>query len=70
MRANLKDARKTNKLTQSQLAQKLGIATRTYQDIEASRIIGTVKLWDTLEDLFQIPQRHLREIKPTTQHES
>ena len=69
MRVALKDARKANNLTQSQLAQQLGLATRTYQDIEAGVIVGTVKLWDALEDIFQTPQRQLREMKPTMQCE-
>ena len=34
MRENLKNARKAAGLTQQQVADKLGISTRAYQDIE------------------------------------
>ncbi len=50
-------------MTQQQMADKLGIGLRQYQRIEAGVTIGTVELWDALEDLFDIHQRILRENK-------
>lgn len=62
MRENLKNARKAAGLTQQQVADKLGIKLRTYQDIEYGKTLGKITHWDLLEDLLGIPQRNLREM--------
>ena len=64
MRENLKAARKAAGLTQQAMADKLGISERYYRFIEAGTRDGDFALWDTLEDLFGIHQRILREISP------
>lgn len=64
MRANLKAARKAAGMTQQQVADKLGIGLRCYKMLEAGTVVGVVKHWDTLEDLFGIHQRVLRENHP------
>lgn len=64
MRKNLQDARKSAGLTQEQLAEKLGISLRHYKYIESGGILGAIWIWDTLEDLFNIHQRVLRENHP------
>ncbi len=61
MRKNLKEARQKAGMTQKQVAKKLGISERRYQDIEYGKTLGSIKHWDVLEDLFQIPQRQLRQ---------
>lgn len=61
MRENLKNARKAAGMTQQQVADKLNITNRAYQNIEYGLTLGSIKHWDTLEDLFGIPQRKLRE---------
>jgi len=61
MRPNLKKARLEAGLTQQQLADKLGIKERAYQNLEYGVTLGSVKHWDALEDLFDVPQRRLRE---------
>lgn len=61
MRNNLKQARLNAGLTQQQVADKLGISLRYYQNIEAGERTGDFQLWDMLEDLFNIHQRILRE---------
>ena len=61
MRENLKRARKAAGLTQQQVADKLGISEIGYRQIESGKRIGTIKIWDMLEDLFKIHQRKLRE---------
>lgn len=63
MRKNLKEARQKAGMTQQQMADKLEIGLRQYQRIEAGVTIGTVELWDALEDFFSIHQRILRENK-------
>lgn len=62
MRENLKRARKEKGLTQQQVADKLGISLRYYQNIEAGSRTGDFMLWDTLEDITGIHQRILREL--------
>lgn len=61
MRENLKKARKEAGMTQKQIAEYLGLSERSYQYIESGRILGTILVWDKLEDLFSVPQRKLRE---------
>ena len=62
MRKQLKEARMRAGLTQQQMAEKLDISLRYYQNIEAGERTGDFALWDTLEDLLGIHQRILREL--------
>lgn len=62
MRENLKKARKGKNMTQKQVAECLNIAERYYKQIESGERLGSVEIWDNLEDLFNIHQRKLREI--------
>lgn len=63
MRENLRRARKDKGMTQKQVAEYLGISLMQYQRIENGQTIGKVGMWDALEDLFNIHQRTLREIR-------
>lgn len=63
MRKILKEARVAVGLTQQQMADKLGVSLRHYKYMEAGKIVGSVELWDTLEDITGIHQRKLREIE-------
>lgn len=67
MRENLKQARKAAGMTQQQLADKLGIGLRHYKKIERGETLGSISLWDDLEDITGINQRVLREIHPDTE---
>ena len=49
-------------MTQQELANKLKISLRYYQNIEAGERPGDFTIWDTLEDITGIHQRILREI--------
>ena len=62
MRENLKKARQSAGLTQQQMADKLGISLRYYQNIERGDRVGDFNIWDTLEDITGIHQRKLREL--------
>ncbi len=62
MRENLRKARKEKGLTQQQVADRLGISLVYYQKIEQGSRTGDFEIWDSLEDLFNIHQRKLREI--------
>lgn len=64
MRVNLQNARKAAGMTQQQMADKLGITLRYYQQIEAGDRTGDFEIWDALEDLTGIHQRILRETDP------
>ena len=61
-REKLKKARREAGLTQQQMADKLGISLRYYQNIETGDRTGDFNLWDELEDITGIHQRKLREI--------
>lgn len=62
MRKNLKEARQKAGMTQQQMADKLEISLRYYQNIENGSRTGDFVIWDTLEDITGIHQRKLREI--------
>lgn len=53
MRTNLIDERKQKQLTQAEVAKLIGITTRQYQAIEAGTSNGSIKVWQSLKDLFQ-----------------
>lgn len=61
MREMLKDARAAREMTQQATADALGISLRHYCKIEAGDVVGSIPVWDALEDLFSVPQRELRE---------
>lgn len=64
MRENLKQARQKAGMTQQQVADKVGISLRYYQQIEAGDRIGDFNIWDSLEDITGIHQRILRDLNP------
>lgn len=66
MREILKSARKAKGMTQQQVADKIEISLRYYQQIEVGDRTGDFRVWDELEDLFNIHQRVLREKYPGT----
>ena len=61
-RENLKKARKEKGMTQQDVADCLNVGLRHYQKIEEGTTIGSVKIWDALEDILEINQRKLREL--------
>lgn len=64
MRERLKSARKAAGMTQQQLAVRIGIEPRYYKAIESGERLGSIAVWDALEDLFGINQRVLRAMHP------
>ena len=60
MRANLKKARQDAGLTQKQVAESLKIDIRYYKAVESGERLGSIWIWDKLEDLLHINQRILR----------
>lgn len=62
MREKLKNARIAKGMTQQQVADHLGICLRFYQNIESGKRTGNFEIWDSLEELFNIHQKKLREI--------
>lgn len=64
MRVALKQARERAGFTQEQMAKILGVTVRAYQFIESGDSDSRPKLWDRLEDLFNVDQRELRENTP------
>ena len=64
MRENLKKARQAAGMTQEQVAEKLGVGLRHYKKIESGESLGSIAIWDRLEDILDVNQRALREIHP------
>lgn len=64
MRKNLKEARQNAGMTQQQMADKLNVGLRHYKKIESGETLGSIPLWDQMEDIFKINQRVLRENHP------
>lgn len=62
MRKNLKEARQKAGMTQQQMADRLGISLRYYQNLETGNRTGDFTIWDELEDITGIHQRILREL--------
>ena len=50
-------------MTQQQVADKLEVGLRHYKKMESGETLGSIELWDELEDMFNIHQRVLREIR-------
>lgn len=57
----MKNARKAAGLTQQALADKLEIDLRYYKSIESGERLGSIWIWDSLEDLLGVNQRFLRQ---------
>lgn len=51
-RYNLINARESAGLTQVQLAEKINISTRYYQDLEAGTSNGSLKVWQKLKQVL------------------
>lgn len=49
-------------MTQKEVAEKLKISERYYRFIEAGTRVGDFEIWDSLEELFGIHQKILREL--------
>lgn len=62
MRKNLKEARQRAGMTQQQMADRLDVGLRHYKKIESGDTLGSIGVWDKLEELLNIHQRKLREI--------
>ncbi|MCI9576592.1 MAG: helix-turn-helix transcriptional regulator [Clostridiales bacterium] len=62
MRIYLKNARIAKGLTQQQMADELDIGLRYYKSLESGERLGSIDIWDRLEDITGIHQRVLREI--------
>lgn len=63
----LRQARKEARLTQQEMADRLGIGLGHYQKIEYGNLKGSFEVWDALEDILGIHQRILRE-NPSSRH--
>lgn len=61
MRETLRNARKEKGMTQQQVADILKISLRHYKKIESAETLGSIAVWDSLEDIMGVHQRILRE---------
>lgn len=58
-RLNLKAFRASKDLSQSEMAEILGIQRTTYAAIEQGARQGSVTTWQTLQDAFEIPNEEM-----------
>ena len=61
-RLKLKQARKGKGMTQQAMADYLKIGVRHYKKLESGETLGSIAIWDALEDFFNASQRNLRKI--------
>lgn len=61
-RENLKAARKAAGFSAQAMADRLYMSLRHYRKIEQGTTLGSVPIWDELEDILGVNQRVLREI--------
>lgn len=61
MRMNLRRARADLSMTIKEISESIHVHPRYYQKLECGSVIGSVSVWDRLEDLTGIHQRVLRE---------
>lgn len=62
-RTNLKLLRVQNKLTQEQMAEKIGITRANYAAIENGRRTGRDHFWNSLQKVFNIPDEEMWKLK-------
>lgn len=55
----LQEHRQQKKLSQSEVAKKIGVSTRYYRSVELGNAFPRQKVLNALEDLFEKPQRVL-----------
>ena len=67
MKNKVRELRAAAGMTQQAMADKLGVGLRHYKKIECGETLGSVPLWDELEDVLGVNQRVLREIHPDTE---
>lgn len=65
-RHELKMLRVKNRLTQQQLADKLGVSVSTYNLIEAGKRRGSQKFWEQLQREFNLEGGEVWELQSTT----
>ena len=59
MRTNLKVFRVAHKLTQAEMAERLGVSRATYVYIERGARSGTIDVWSTLQRVFNVPDAEM-----------
>lgn len=67
MRTELKVLRVKNKLTQKELADKLGVSYPTYNLIEQGKRVGSTGFWLDLQSLFKLDDGELWKIYKTNE---
>jgi transcriptional regulator with XRE-family HTH domain len=66
MRINLRNRRLEKKMSQAELGRLLNKNQRTISALELGFIKGSIDTWDTLETVFGIDQKILRQVDDTT----
>ena len=61
-RNNLQAARQAKGMTQQQMADYLHVTLRHYKKIESGETLGSIMIWDALEELLNVHQMELRSL--------
>lgn len=59
MRIDLKVLRVKHKLTQAEIAAKIGVSRQVYANIEKGRNDGSTDFWSNLQRAFDIPDEEM-----------
>ena len=64
-RYNLYMFRCSQKLTKTEMAQKIGVNRMTYSYIEDGKRFGNAEFWDNLQAAFSVPDEEMRKLQRT-----
>lgn len=59
MRLNLKVFRTKQKLTQTEMGEKIGVSRQVYANVENGRNAGSTEFWDGLQQAFDVPDEEM-----------
>lgn len=62
MRTNLKVLRVKNNLSQQAAADSLGVSRETYVSVENGKRDGSLKLWFSIQNVFNVPGAEMWEL--------
>lgn len=68
-RHNLYMLRCKNKLTQTEMANKIGVSSRGYQNVEWGKRDGTADFWSGVQKAFDVPDEEMYSLMKVEEQE-